>query len=99
MSSPMQVFDRRAVRRHRDRAAATVDAVADILGDAAGRLLDRLDDISFRFTRALDVGGRGIVAPLLRARGIETFCTDLSPSMAARAGALAIAADEEFLPI
>jgi len=76
----------------------TVDAVAEIIADAAGRLLDRLDDISFRFTRALDVGGRGIVAPLLRARGIETFSTDLSPAMAARAGAPAVAADEEFLP-
>ena len=98
MTSAMQVFDRRAVRRHRDRAAATVDAVADVLGDAATRLLDRLDDISFRFTRALDVGGRGIVAPLLRARGIETFATDLSPAMAARAGAPAVAADDEFFP-
>jgi SAM-dependent methyltransferase len=98
MNSVMQVFDRRAVRRHRDRAAGTVDAVADILGDAAGRLLDRLDDISLRFTRALDVGGRGVVAPLLRARGIETFSSDLSPAMAARAGAPAVAADEEYLP-
>ena len=91
-------FDRLAVRHHRDRAAATVDAVADILRDAALRLLDRLDDTTRSFTRALDVGGRGIVAPLLRARGIETFATDLSPAMAARAGAPAVAADEEFLP-
>jgi NADH dehydrogenase [ubiquinone] 1 alpha subcomplex assembly factor 5 len=98
MNSGMQLFDRRAVRRHRDRAAGTVGAVADLLGDAAGRLLDRLDDISIRFTRALDVGGRGVVAPLLRARGIETFACDLSPAMAARAGAPAIAADEEFFP-
>jgi SAM-dependent methyltransferase len=98
MNAPMLVFDRRAVRRHRDRAAATVDAVAAVLGDAAGRLVDRLDDISVRFTRALDVGGRGVVAPLLRARGIETFACDLSPAMAARAGAPAVAADEEFLP-
>ena len=98
MNSVMQVFDRRAVRRHRDRAAGTVHTVADILGDAAGRLLDRLDDISLRFTRALDVGGRGIVAPLLRARGIENFSSDLSPAMAARAGAPAVAADEEYLP-
>ncbi|MCW3475891.1 methyltransferase domain-containing protein [Rhodovastum sp. RN2-1] len=94
----MTVFDRRAVRRHRDRAAASVQDVADILHDAAERLLDRLDDISRRFTRALDVGGRGVVAPMLRARGIETICCDLSPAMAARAGAPAVAADEEFLP-
>jgi NADH dehydrogenase [ubiquinone] 1 alpha subcomplex assembly factor 5 len=94
----MQVFDRRAVRRHRDRAAATVDAVEPILRDAADRLLDRLDDISIRFTRALDVGGRGVVAPALRARGIETVSCDLSAAMAARNGAPCVAADEEFLP-
>jgi NADH dehydrogenase [ubiquinone] 1 alpha subcomplex assembly factor 5 len=94
----MQVFDRRAVRRHRDRAAATVDAVEPILRDAADRLLDRLDDISIRFTRALDVGGRGVVAPALRARGIETVSCDLSAAMAARNGGLCVAADEEYLP-
>jgi SAM-dependent methyltransferase len=98
MSGASHVFDRRAVRRHRDRAAATVNGVSDILVTAGERLLERLDDISFRFTRALDVGGRGFVAPLLRARGIETFCCDLSTAMAARAGAPAVVADEEFLP-
>jgi hypothetical protein len=67
-----------------------VDGVADILSDAAQRLLERLDDISLRFTRALDVGGRGFVAPLLWARGIETFSCDLSAAMALRAGAPAV---------
>ncbi len=91
-------FDRRAVRLHRDRAAATVDGVAPILQDAAERLLDRLDDTTRRFSRALDVGGRGVVAPLLRGRGIETVSCDLSPAMARRNGAPCVAADEEWLP-
>ncbi len=98
MTDPMHVFDRRAVRRHRDRAAGTVDAVADVLADAAARLLDRLDDITRGFARALDIGGRGIVAPLLRGRGIETVACDLSAAMAARSAPLAVAADEEALP-
>ena len=98
MSDAMHVFDRADVRRHRDRAARTVDGVAAILRDAADRLLDRLDDTTRRFTRALDIGGRGVVAPLLRERGIEVVGCDLSPAMAARAGALAVCADEEFLP-
>ena len=93
-----EVFDRGAVRRHRDRAARTVANVAGVLRDAAERLLDRLDDTTRRFTRALDVGGRGVVAPLLRARGIEVVSCDLSPAMAALNGGLAVAADEEFLP-
>jgi len=94
----MLVFDRSAVRRHRDRAAATVSRVADVLLDAADRLLDRLDDTSGRFAQALDVGGRGVVAPLLRQRGIDVVSSDLSPAMAARNGGLVVAADEEFLP-
>jgi NADH dehydrogenase [ubiquinone] 1 alpha subcomplex assembly factor 5 len=94
----MLVFDRRAVRRHRDRAAATVHLVADVLRDAAERLLDRLDDTNRRFADALDVGGRGVVAPLLRARGMEVVSCDLSPAMAALNGGLCAAADEEYLP-
>jgi NADH dehydrogenase [ubiquinone] 1 alpha subcomplex assembly factor 5 len=95
---PMLVFDRSAVRRHRDRAAAAVSTVADVLRDAAERLVDRLDDTTRRFAQALDVGGRGVVAPLLRARGIGVVSCDLSPHMAALNGAPAVAADEEFLP-
>lgn len=91
------VFDRRAVRRHRDRAAASVQRVAPVLADAAERLLDRLDDTTRRFATALDIGGRGVVAPKLRARGIATVSCDLSPRMAAL-NPDAVAADEEFLP-
>ncbi len=95
----MQVFDRRLVRRRRDKAAATVASVAPILEDCADRLLDRLDDTTRRFTRALEIGGRGVVAPRLRARGIPFIVSsDLSPAMAAGAGGLPVAADEEFLP-
>ena len=94
----MELFDRQAVRRHRDRAAATVGQVGDILRETAERLLDRLDDTTRRFANALDLGGRGIVAPLLRARGIATVSADLSPAMAARNPAPVLAADEEFLP-
>jgi NADH dehydrogenase [ubiquinone] 1 alpha subcomplex assembly factor 5 len=91
-------FDRLAVRLHRDRAARTVASVADVLRDAAERLIDRLDDTTRRFAQALDVGGRGVVASLLRARGIAVVSCDLSPAMAALNGGPAVAADEEFLP-
>jgi SAM-dependent methyltransferase len=95
---PTTIFDRRAVRLHRDRASRTAGAVAPVLEEAAARLLDRLDDVARRFEAALDFGGRGIVAPMLRARGIATVSCDLSPAMAARNGGLAVAADEEALP-
>ncbi len=91
------IFDRRAIRLHRDRAAATVGQVAPILGEVADRLLDRLDDTTRRFSRALDVGGRGVVAPRLRERGIATVTLDPSPAMAA-VDPDGVAGDVEALP-
>ncbi len=94
----MLVFDRTAVRHHRDRAAQTVNQVADILRDAAERLVDRLDDTNRRFVDVLDVGGRASVAPLLRQRGMQVISCDLSPAMAALNGGPCAVADEECLP-
>jgi len=92
------VFDRPALRRTRDRAATTVHLVEPVLRDVAERLLDRLDDTTRRFSHALDLGGRGVTAPLLRARGIHTVSCDLSPAMLARSDGTRVAADEERLP-
>jgi NADH dehydrogenase [ubiquinone] 1 alpha subcomplex assembly factor 5 len=93
----MLVFDRDAVRLHRDRAARTVGSVADLLRDGAERLLGRLDDMTGGFGQALEIGGRGVVAPLLRARGIAVVSGDLSEPMA-RLNHVAVVADEECLP-
>ena len=92
------IFDRSAVRRQRERAARSIGSVAGLLGDFAARLIERLDDTTRRFSRALDLGGRGVVAPLLRARGITVVAGDLSARMAALSGAPCLALDEEFLP-
>ena len=91
-------FDRMAVQAHRSRAAARVERVSAVLGEAADRLLDRLDDVTRSFGTALDVGGRGFVAPRLVARGIFAVSVDLSAPMARRAGACPVMADEEQLP-
>jgi SAM-dependent methyltransferase len=97
-ADPSRIFDRHLVRLRRDRAAARVAAVAPVLSAAADLLLDRLDDTTRRFDRALDLGGRGQVAPQLRRRGIELIVShDLSARMAARAGGLPVAGDEERL--
>lgn len=95
-----EIFDRRLIALRRERAAERVAQVAPILDAAAALLLDRLDDTTRRFTRALDLGGRGAVAPLLRARGVPFIVSmDLAPAMAARAGGLALVGDEEWLPV
>jgi SAM-dependent methyltransferase len=97
----IDVFDRRAVRAHRDRAALSPVDATFLWRAVADRLADRLLDVRRRFPFALDLGcHRGDLLPLLAGRGgIETLIRcDLSPRMAARAGALSLAADEEWLP-
>ena len=69
-----------------------------MLRDAAERLLDRLDDTTRRFTHALDVGGRGVVAPLLRARGHGGRELRSVGGNGGLNGGPAVAADEELLP-
>jgi SAM-dependent methyltransferase len=96
--SDMLVFDARAVRLHRHRAARNIGAVSPVLDDIAERLLDRLDDTTHRFTQALDVGGRGSIAPALRARGMHVTSLDPAASLAAQAGGTPVSGDAEDLP-
>jgi SAM-dependent methyltransferase len=98
VSGAENIFDRAAVKRQRTRAASTLARVAPVLEDLAARLLDRLDDTNRIFATALDIGGRGVIAPALAARGMEVVSTDLSPLMAAQAGGMPVAMDEEAVP-
>jgi SAM-dependent methyltransferase len=95
------IFDRGQIRRQRDRAAEGLAGYDFLLRDVADRLADRLPDVKRRFPLALDLGCHsGQIARVLGGRGgIETLVqSDLSAAMAARAGPLAVVADEEFLP-
>ncbi len=92
------IFDAKAVRAHRDRAANLLPRIAPVLEDLAARLLDRLDDTTTRFAAALDLGGRGAIAPALLSRGMSVISTDFSARMAARAGGTPVAIDGEILP-
>jgi SAM-dependent methyltransferase len=104
MTGAMNVFDRRLVRRHRDRAAAHLEGHDFLFREVAERLADRLDDVTRKFPLALDLGCHGgEVAAVLRDRGgIETLVQcDLSAAMARRAasnGRATLVADEELLP-
>jgi NADH dehydrogenase [ubiquinone] 1 alpha subcomplex assembly factor 5 len=93
--SAENIFDRTVVKQHRTRAASTLDRVAPVLADLAARLLDRLDDTNRIFATALDIGGRGVIAPALAARGMAVVSSDLSPALAAQAGGAPVVMDEE----
>ncbi len=93
-----EIFDARAIRAHRHRAAKLLPRIAPVLEDLAARVLDRLQDTTAKFTTALDFGGRGAIAPALLARGMAVISADFSPALAARAGGLPVAVDGEALP-
>lgn len=92
------IFDFNAMVKHRERAATRLPRVMPVLAELTERLLDRLDDTSRVFTRALDFGGRGAVAPALAARGMLVDSADVSPAMARQAGgrALPILSPDDF---
>lgn len=97
------VFDRRAVRAHRMRAAA--GGTPPLFREVAERLAERLEAVRRDFPRALDLGCHGgALARVLAGRvGAELFVhADLAPGFAAAArqaaGGDAVVADEEFLP-
>ena len=110
----MALFERHAVRLHRDRAAALLDDHDFLFTEVADRLTERLDDVKRDFVLALDIGCHGgEVAKSLdhdtpqgnhRRGNIETLIQcDPSPAMAHTAAQRGLgpsfAADEEFLPV
>ncbi|MBB4212069.1 methyltransferase family protein [Rhodothalassium salexigens DSM 2132] len=99
MTAPPRIFDRQAVRRHRDRAAPGFADVDFLFAAAADALLERLGDVRRDFDVALDLSaGRSGLAGRLPAR--HTIAADLSPAALARTGpgTPRLAADEEWLP-
>jgi NADH dehydrogenase [ubiquinone] 1 alpha subcomplex assembly factor 5 len=98
-----RIFDRRLLRRRRDRAAVDLRAHDFLLTEIAERLCDRLSDVARAFPLALDLGARdGILARQLRGRGgIETLIQSDGSMVNAREldeGGHALVADEEMLP-
>lgn len=107
MADRIEVFDRRLLRQHRERAAVTLAAHGFLIAEIATRLVDRLADIRRNFPTALNLGCHtGFIAKAAESLTADKIGplvqADLSPRMAATArdntSLPAIAADEEFLP-
>ncbi len=96
MAEDAVLFDRAAVRRHRDRAARGFDAHDFLHREIGDRMADRLADIRRTFPVAVNLGA---AAPTIS--GSEYTATlDLSAALlSARTAPGRIAADEEFLPL
>jgi NADH dehydrogenase [ubiquinone] 1 alpha subcomplex assembly factor 5 len=92
------IFDRMAVRRQRERAAAGFADHDFLFREVAERLVDRLADIRRKFDLAIDIGARGNHLSQLLAQNpsIETVIEmGLSPRM----DKASFVGDEETFPI
>ncbi len=103
MTGSPEIFDRRLLRRRRERAAARFAAHDFLLREVAERLTERLEDVKRRFPHALDLGchdGRLARSLAGRGGGVRLVQCDLSAAFLQRArdGGPVLAADEEQLP-
>jgi len=104
MPDDIQPFDRTAVRRHRDRAAAGWAAHDFLQVELADRLADRLDDIRRPFERVVDLSCRdGLLSRRLASRAgrglfVQSDPSPAFPRRAAEGGRPALVADEDLLP-
>lgn len=94
----MTVFNRRVVHRHRERALATFGEHDFLFREVADRLLERLDDVTRSFPKALDHGARGDLIPEMIGKrgGIETLIRCGSTLM--ETGENTVRADDELPP-
>jgi len=99
-SGEAHIFDRRAVRQHRDRATAHLSDHDFLFREVADRLADRLADISRTFGCAVELGARGgILRQAVSA--CSKITTLIETGLSAGHGPNNrpdIAADEEYLP-
>lgn len=100
MTDEILVFDRGAVRAHRERSALLPRADRFLRDEVQARLVDRLNDVKPRFERGLDLGGGdGGLAPLLAAAGRAMEIVTLEPARRfAQRLPGAVVGEEEALP-
>jgi NADH dehydrogenase [ubiquinone] 1 alpha subcomplex assembly factor 5 len=95
------VFDRRLLRRRRDRVAPALDGFDFLIREAALRLVERLGDVRRAFPLALGLGCHtGQLAAALhgRAQVGRLIQADLAYAMVRQAPGERLVADEEALP-
>lgn len=97
---PLTLFDRRARRQHRNRAASH-GCVEFLHREVADRLVERLDDVKREFRSALDLGAHhGALLSALGCRpGVEwVIAADTSFGFLAQLSGMRVATDPDLVP-
>ena len=97
-SSDMKVFDRRAVRRHRERMASRLPLHDFLLAETATRIRDRLADVQRSFSKVLLIGGSGYEDAVFERRPDLLVSGDIALRRASAGGPPALVFDEESVP-
>ncbi|MEZ5930602.1 MAG: methyltransferase domain-containing protein [Alphaproteobacteria bacterium] len=97
---PPEVFDRRLLRRRRDRAAARFADFDFLVNEMTERVVERLSDVRRSFERTLVLGCHTgqVKARLPQAQVGEVMQADLSPAMVGQVDGPRVVLDEEKLP-
>jgi NADH dehydrogenase [ubiquinone] 1 alpha subcomplex assembly factor 5 len=100
MSDDIIIFDRAAVRHHRERAALFPAEARFLHRAVQERLADRLNDVRHRFARVLDLGaGDGGLAELLAETGQTPDIVSFDPAWRfARRHGMGLVGEAEALP-
>ena len=101
MAGPTEVFDRRTVRRRRNRGARLGERATFLHDEIADRLADRLDDVQRAFRRVLVLGALGdrLCALLAGRAGVERVVVcDTAEALVRRRTGTAVVAEEEAIP-
>ena len=101
MAGPIDVFDRPAVRRQRERSSRLGERAAFLHDEIAGRLAERLDDINRVFRRVLILGALSdrLCALIASRGGIErVVVADSAEALARNRTGIPVVADEEAIP-
>lgn len=97
-SSDMKVFDRSAVRRHRERMASRLPLHDFLLAEVAARVRDRLADIQRSFSSSLLIGGAGYEDVVFDRRPDFLVSGDMALRRASEGARPALMFDEEAVP-
>lgn len=98
--APPAIFDRRLLRRRRDRMAMRFAGFDFLVNEMTERVVERLADVrrSFGTTLVLGCHTGQVAARLPKAQVGDVIQADLSPSMVEQVRGPRLAADEEKLP-
>lgn len=101
MTNDINIFDRKLIRKRREKAARHFSQHDFLKNIASDYIIERLLDKGNKYQIALDIGCHtGGLGQRLMINNLSQHVvySDLSAGMAKQAGHLAVVADEEFLP-